>query len=540
MADLMRLLLTMYVLSCIFGISQTMLGLGATPILLCLARKANARIWVLIAWHATLTLAFAAVSAMVAVGMWREVDLGWWRYPVCFMFFLFLLGSHCTTRFRVGEDPEAETIGGAAILVGLFGFVAFCALPNLLLNNSASTACARWATWFLDGWWTRGWTGVILGSFVLWRFGLFALSAGLGSAFVLVAIPISAIAEARKNRVGSRRGNAITCRLPPTTATPRPKTASGASRPDQAAAQSAADAMRVALAHYHETGGAVQDYAKAMVYFRKAADDGNAPAMYYIAALYEIGRGVPSDCQQAMAWYLKAADAGDAPAMTRAGFLYEHGRGVAQDYQRALAWYRKAADAGNPDAMTSIGFLYCRGHGVAKDYEQAMYWFRQAAYVGNAEAMAYIGLLYEHGCGVPKNLEEAVVWHRKAAEGRNAMAMMKMGVLYEIGQGVPQDYEQAMAWHRAAAEAGEAAALTSIGFMYCNGLGVAKDYDVALDWYRKAADAGNAEAMRHIADMYANGDGVPEDREQAKAWYRKAADAGDAVATFFCGPRAVA
>jgi TPR repeat protein len=56
--------------------------------------------------------------------------------------------------------------------------------------------------------------------------------------------------------------------------------------------------------------------------------------------------GVKQDYAEAMAWYRKAADQGDATAQSLIGWLYEKGQGVSKDCDQAKAWYQKAADQG--------------------------------------------------------------------------------------------------------------------------------------------------------------------------------------------------
>jgi TPR repeat protein len=230
---------------------------------------------------------------------------------------------------------------------------------------------------------------------------------------------------------------------------------STADRLNREAAQSPGDALRVALAYRDGTEGADKDYAKAMIYFRKAADAGDATAMFNIGVLYQYGRGVDQDYQQAMAFYRKAADAGNAEAMRNLGFLYASGCGVTQDYQQAMVWDRKAADAGDTLAMKNIGIMYASGQGMARDYQQAMAWYRKAADAGDAGAMEGIGFMYDHGQGVARDFRQAMAWYRKAADAGNAGAMNNIGVMYQYGHGVAWDYQQAVAWYRKAAALGD-------------------------------------------------------------------------------------
>ena len=46
-------------------------------------------------------------------------------------------------------------------------------------------------------------------------------------------------------------------------------------------------------------------------------------------------------------WYRKAADQGDAKAQSNLGAMYCHGQGVAQSYKETAVWFRKAADQGH-------------------------------------------------------------------------------------------------------------------------------------------------------------------------------------------------
>jgi TPR repeat protein len=193
----------------------------------------------------------------------------------------------------------------------------------------------------------------------------------------------------------------------------------------------------VAIAFDWGRGGEAQDFAQAMTWYRKAADQGNAWAQNSVGALYHNGQGVKQDYAQAMTWYRKAADQGDATAQANIGVLYDNGLGVKQDYAQAMTWYRKAADQGNAFAQASIGFLYDNGHGVKQDYAQAMTWYRKAADQGNAFAQASIGFLYANGRGVQQDYAQAMTWYRKAADQGETTAQYNIGDLYANGHGVP-------------------------------------------------------------------------------------------------------
>lgn len=80
------------------------------------------------------------------------------------------------------------------------------------------------------------------------------------------------------------------------------------------------------------------------------------------------------DYAQAVIWFRKAAEQGNALAQGNLGAMYANGQGVAQDYAQAAACYRKAAEQGNADAQFTIGAMYGKGQGVPQDYSQAVIW----------------------------------------------------------------------------------------------------------------------------------------------------------------------
>ena len=94
---------------------------------------------------------------------------------------------------------------------------------------------------------------------------------------------------------------------------------------------------------------------------------------------YTNGRGVPQDYAQAMEWYRKAADQGDAQAKYNLGSLYSNGQGVPQDSAQAAAWWRKAADQGHAMAQYMLGLSCYNGQGVPQDFVSAHMWLNLAA-----------------------------------------------------------------------------------------------------------------------------------------------------------------
>ena len=158
----------------------------------------------------------------------------------------------------------------------------------------------------------------------------------------------------------------------------------------------------------------------------------------HLGLMYASGQGVSQDYAQALSWYRKAAEQGYAPAQANLGVMYANGRGVAQDYAQALSWFRKAAEQGDAVGQNGLGVVYANGRGVAQDYAQALSWFRKAAEQGYAAAQSNLGIMYGNGQGVAQDYAQALSWNRKAAEQGDAGGQNSLGLFTS----------KAMAYHR--------------------------------------------------------------------------------------------
>jgi TPR repeat protein len=104
--------------------------------------------------------------------------------------------------------------------------------------------------------------------------------------------------------------------------------------------------------------GGVQDYTEAAIWYRKAADQGNAGAQFSLGVLYENGLGLPRDVREAASWYLRAAVQGYSDAEVNLAGLLAAGEAVPADKEQARAWLRKAADQGDVTGEYRLGMSY--------------------------------------------------------------------------------------------------------------------------------------------------------------------------------------
>ncbi len=282
--------------------------------------------------------------------------------------------------------------------------------------------------------------------------------------------------------------------------------------------------------------------------------NGDAIAQFDLGLMYDLGEGVAQDYAIALIWYRKAAEQGEPRAQNGLAVMYANGLGVTQDYSEAIRWWRNAAEQGEANGEFGLGQAYAYGLGVAQDDIEARRWFRRAAERGHSGARDLLKELYSVGeasiggeagseeLPAPISTEEGTYGQRigdsagaqtvelnilkiKAEQG-NAEAQFYLGRLYDEGLDVSQDYTQALIWYRKAAEQGEPRAQNGLGIMYANGLGVSQDYSEAIRWWRNAAEQGEANGEFGLGQAYAYGLGVAQDDIEARRWFRRAAERG--------------
>ncbi len=131
--------------------------------------------------------------------------------------------------------------------------------------------------------------------------------------------------------------------------------------------------------------------ARAVPGLQNLADDGNPAAMKLLGDLYLDGRGgLTQDYAKAMEYYLRAADEDEAGAQAQLGYMYQNGLGTDIDYARAMEWNNRAAQQGNAQGQAQIGYLYQNGLGVTQNLDEAGRWYTRAKEGGSEWAAAML------------------------------------------------------------------------------------------------------------------------------------------------------
>ena len=129
-------------------------------------------------------------------------------------------------------------------------------------------------------------------------------------------------------------------------------------------------------------------YDLAREQFLESARAGEPESQYYLGEIHEggVGREIGIDYARALDWYRRAAEQGHARAQRRLAKLYSDGRGTQADPHRAFQWLRRAADNGDVVAQYRLGRRYAHGLGTDPDPVAAYKWLTIAAQYGEPSA----------------------------------------------------------------------------------------------------------------------------------------------------------
>lgn len=160
----------------------------------------------------------------------------------------------------------------------------------------------------------------------------------------------------------------------------------------------------------------------------------------------------------AIVWFKKAAQAGNASACYNLGTCYLKGMGVQQNGPKALHWIRLAAEKGNLSAEDEMGSAIDVGT------LRGTVWIRKAAKAGYVPA--YMQLATAESA--LKKWGRAYDWLRRASAKHWGPADRRLGDIYADGYGMqhPIYSKAALYYRRAVKESGDLRALQGLGLMW--------------------------------------------------------------------------
>ncbi|KAM7279396.1 hypothetical protein ACFE04_006530 [Oxalis oulophora] len=324
---------------------------------------------------------------------------------------------------------------------------------------------------------------------------------------------------------------------------------------------------RIGLFYYYGLRGLRRDHAKALRWFSKAVEKGDARSMELLGEIYAKGAGVERNYTIALEWLTLASRQQLYSAYNGMGYLYVKGYGVEKkNYTKAKEFFEKAAENDESGGHYNLGVMYLKGIGVKRDLKLASNLFFAAANAGQPKAFYQLAKMFHNGVGFKKNLPMATALYKLVAErgpwsslsrwalesylkgdiGRAFLLYSRMAELgYEVAQSnaawILDKYgERSMCigeagfcmnserhqrahslWWQASEQGNEHAALL-IGDAYYYGRGTERDFERAAEAYKHARSQSNAQAMFNLGYMHEHGLGLPYDLHLAKRYYDQA------------------
>jgi uncharacterized protein len=248
------------------------------------------------------------------------------------------------------------------------------------------------------------------------------------------------------------------------------------------------------------------------------AQAGDAAAQFELGRDYEDGKGVRQDNAKAVKWFRKAAEQGNSQGQNSLGVMYADGRGVKRNKHEAVHWYRMAADNGLPEGFYNLAISYFNAEGVNENLQLAFVYMSIAAAKGEPDALQALRHISE---ALRDQLDEA---------------KMKLAARYEEGQDVSQDYSAAAKIYQDVAETGSKSGFShseaehKLCQFYASGKGVHQDYPAAKSHCEIAVNEGDASAAMDLGHMVEAGIAGNVNLMEAESWFRKAANDAEAAA----------
>lgn len=172
----------------------------------------------------------------------------------------------------------------------------------------------------------------------------------------------------------------------------------------------------------------------AIKWLERSGNQGYLPAQINLATWYQFGyQSIDVNLTKALLWYEKAAKQGNTAAQFETAQLY---RTEFNDQSKALLWYKKLASLNNSDnklrakAQYYLGYMYAAGNGVEQDFNQAFSWLEKSAQHENINAQYMVSVFYKKGLSVPVNNYSSLFWLKKAANNGLAKAQYELAMHY--------------------------------------------------------------------------------------------------------------
>ncbi len=279
-----------------------------------------------------------------------------------------------------------------------------------------------------------------------------------------------------------------------------------------------------------------------------ADERGCTAATLHLGDCYADGL-IEKNNEKAMEYYVKAAESGNAQAQCCLANCYFDGRITEQDITLASVWYEKASAQGYEEAIVKMKKInkyveatFTNGLELEKSgsYDEAFAAYTEAAKFNHGRALCNLGRCYQKGLGCEKNVKRAFACYLAAIDNGSDIAKFNVAVCYLRGQGTEYSYKKAREYFLLAKESGNKEADKMLELLdarkakktadriystYC-AVKHRGDIDKALEILRFAAHLKSPKAQFLLGCHYEYGIGVEKNADTARRWYNGAVECG--------------
>lgn len=269
------------------------------------------------------------------------------------------------------------------------------------------------------------------------------------------------------------------------------------------------------------------------------ADSGDSDSIFRMGRIYLIGDGIPKDEIKAVEYFQKSAEKGNAKAYKELSDCYLKGKGVSIDKIRAIELANKSLELGCTEAKKTLGDIYFEqakdyrdGIGVLKNEQKAIDLFWKSTEFENTKAYNALARCYLSGMGVPEDGSKGLELAMKSYEMGNKNACAIIGTYYRMGKFIPEDHVNGHKWDIIGAQAGNVLCQMRLAIDSHRGYGVPINKREACRWYKKVADNKDADKKDRGMASYRYGVliGCLGNELEGKEYIRKAQKLGDKTA----------
>jgi TPR repeat protein len=187
------------------------------------------------------------------------------------------------------------------------------------------------------------------------------------------------------------------------------------------------------------------------------ARKGDAQAQVDVGVYYADGvidskgnRIVVKDPAKAVRWYRLAAEQGNSEAQNQLGVCLSTGIGTRRDLKQALSWTSKAFAQGDPLAAHNLATIYRDMGQLNKAFE----YYKRAVAMGELDSLLEVGLSLYYGIGTTKSPQAACKCFQrivrakpsKTTESTREDAYYMLGVASLEGKGIRQSISKARSY----------------------------------------------------------------------------------------------